>query len=145
MGLRHRGRQIALQVLYQWDVAGISPEEALSAYRDHLSPPEGAFSFARELVEGVREKRDLLDEIIRKYSRNWRLERMLATDRNILRLAVYELLFRPDIPPRVSINEAVELAKEFGSEDSPAFVNGILDAIYHHEVRNEGNNRSLSA
>ena len=134
MGLRHRGRQIALQVLYQWDVAGISLEEALSGYLKHLNPPLEAFAFARELVEGVRDKREILDEVISRYSRNWRLERMLATDRNILRLGTYELLFRPDIPPRVTINEAVELAKEFGTEDSPAFVNGILDAIYHREV-----------
>ncbi len=137
MGLRHRGRQIALQVLYQWDVAGIPLEEALENYREHIDPPEGAFEFARELVEGIREKRETLDRVISSYSRNWRLERMLATDRNILRLGAYELLFRPDIPPRVAINEAVELAKEFGTEDSPAFVNGILDAIYHHEVEGE--------
>ncbi|QJA06710.1 transcription antitermination factor NusB [Thermosulfurimonas marina] len=135
MGVRHKGRQIALQVLYQWDVAGVPLAEALATYREHLNPSPEAFEFARELVEGVKEKKDELDALISRYSRNWRLERMLATDRNILRLATYELLFRPDIPPKVSLNEAVELAKEFGSEDSPAFVNGILDAIYRHEVR----------
>jgi len=134
MGLRHKGRQIALQVLYQWDVAGVPLPEALATYREHLSPSPEAFEFAQELVEGVQKKREELDALISRYSRNWRLERMLATDRNILRLAAYELLFRPDIPPRVAINEAVELAKEFGTEDSPAFVNGSLYAIYHHEV-----------
>ncbi|RUM88129.1 MAG: transcription antitermination factor NusB [Thermodesulfatator sp.] len=135
MGVRHKGRQIAVQVLYQWDVAGVPLAEALATYREHLNPAPEAFEFARELVEGVQEKKELLDTLISRYSRHWRLERMLATDRNILRLATYELLFRPDIPPKVSLNEAVELAKEFGSEDSPAFVNGILDAIYRNEVR----------
>ncbi|OAQ20188.1 transcription antitermination factor NusB [Thermosulfurimonas dismutans] len=135
MGLRHRGRQIALQVLYQKEVGGISLEEALLNYEKHLNPSPEAFRFARELTEGVIRHLEKIDEVIQRYSEHWRLERMSVTDRNILRLATYELLFRPDIPPKVSINEAVELAKEFGTEDSPAFVNGILDAIYHHEVK----------
>jgi len=136
MGLRHKGRQIALQVLYQKEVGDLSLEEALSNYKNHLRPQPEAFRFARELVEGLTDHLKKIDATIQKYSKNWRLERMSITDRNILRLATYELLFRPDIPPKVSINEAVELAKEFGTEDSPAFVNGILDAIYHHEVEN---------
>lgn len=137
MGLRHKGRQIALQILYQKDVAGVPLEEALATYQSHLNPSPEAFAFARELVEGVAEHQIQIDEIIQKYSENWRLERMSVTDRNILRLATYELLYRPDIPPKVAINEAIELAKEFGTEDSPAFVNGILDAIFHHEVESE--------
>ncbi len=137
MGIRHKGRQIALQILYQKDVAGISLEEALAAYQHHLNPSPEAFAFARELVEGVAAHQSQIDALIQKHSENWRLERMSVTDRNILRLGTYELLYRPDIPPKVAINEAIELAKEFGTEDSPAFVNGILDAILHHEVEGE--------
>ena len=134
MGLRHKGRQIALQVLYQKEIGGVSLEEALLNYERHLNRSPKAFHFARELAEGVIRNQEEIDAVIERHSEHWRLDRMSVTDRNILRLATYELLFRPDIPPRVSINEAVELAKEFGTEDSPAFVNGILDAIYHHEV-----------
>ncbi len=135
--MRHRGRQIALQILYQHDLAGVPLEEAISSYKNYLNPSPQAFKFAEEIVKGVVEHRSKIDELIQKYSEHWRLERMSVTDRNILRIATYEMLFRPDIPPKVSINEAVELAKEFGTEDSPAFVNGILDAIYKNEVKDE--------
>ncbi len=136
MGLRHRSRQIALQILYQKEVGNLSLEEALHNYR-YLNPPSPALEFAEELVAGVVEHQEEVDQVIQRHSEHWRLDRMTVTDRNILRLATYEMLFRPDIPPKVSINEAIELAKEFGTEDSPAFVNGILDAIYREEVRQE--------
>ena len=114
----------------------MSLEEAINNLR-YLYSSSKALEFAQELAEGVVEHQEEIDRLIQKYSQNWRLERMNVTDRNILRLATYELLYRPDIPPKVSLNEAIELAKEFGTEDSPAFVNGILDAVYRHEVQRE--------
>jgi N utilization substance protein B len=92
--------------------------------------PEGARAYAEELVSGVSEKRDALDEHIAGCARNWRIERMAAVDRNVLRLATYEL-GRGDVPASVIIDQAIELARRFGSETSPSFVNGILDAVAH--------------
>lgn len=94
-----------------------------------LSMDHPAVQFAKSLVEGVAKNRSVLDEIIRKYARNWRLDRMAIVDRNILRIGVYELKFVHDVPPKVAINEAIELGKRFGSEDSAPFINGILDAV----------------
>lgn len=134
MGLRRKAREIAIQILYQADVAGVPFSEAFATYEGYFNPSPKVLSFARELVNGVAEKQKEIDEVIERYSKNWKLSRMSAIDRNILRLATYELLFRPDIPPKVSINEAVELAKAFGTEESASFVNGILDAIYRKEL-----------
>ncbi|NPB09080.1 MAG: transcription antitermination factor NusB [Thermodesulfobacteria bacterium] len=134
MGARRKGREIAVQILYQADVAGVPLTEAFSTYEGYFSPSPRALEFAKELVNGVAEKQEEIDALIEKFSKHWKLSRMSAIDRNILRLATYELLYRPDIPPKVSINEAVELAKAFGSEESAAFVNGILDAIYREVV-----------
>ena len=141
MGSRRRAREAALQMLYQIDVSDVGAEDALRTYWTHLGTAEareetsdGPLSddvraFAEGLVKGVAEHRERLDETIRAVSHHWRLERMMRVDRNILRLATYELLERADIPRRVTLNEAVELAKRFGSEGSPGFVNGVLDRI----------------
>ncbi len=130
MGKRRKAREIAVQILYQADVAGVPFSEAFSTYEGYFRPSLKVLSFAKELVDGVAKNQKDIDEIIESFSKNWKLSRMSAIDRNILRLATYELLYRSDIPPKVSINEAVELAKSFGSEESASFVNGILDAIY---------------
>ena len=135
MGARRRGREIAVQILYQADVAGVPLSEAFATYEGYFNPSRRALEFAKELVNGVAAHQEELDAWIERFSRNWRLDRMSAIDRNILRLAAYELFHRPDIPPRVSINEAVELAKAFGSEESAAFVNGILDALYKKVIK----------
>ncbi|OAG28622.1 transcription antitermination factor NusB [Thermodesulfatator autotrophicus] len=139
MGLRRKAREIAVQILYQADVAGVPFSEAFKTYEGYFNPSPKVLEFAKELVNGVAEKQEEIDKIIEKYSKHWKLSRMSATDRNILRLATYELLYRPDIPPRVSINEAIELAKSFGSDESASFVNGILDAIYKHEYKKIAN------
>lgn len=130
---RHRSREVALQVLYAIDLArrdGGEPaaQEVFEHVAANFEMPEGARSFAKELVCGCCEERARLDAVISRHSRNWRLERMAAVDRNVLRLAVYEML-RLDTPAAVVIDEAVELARRFGSESSPAFVNGIADAV----------------
>ena len=134
--MRRKGREIALRLLYQREVTGTSLEEVIKNYQEHFEkPPEPAFDFARELVEGVLKHREEIDAIIQKYTPSWPLERQNLTDRNILRLAVYEMFYRPDIPEVVSINEAVELAKLYGTDDSPAFINGVLDSIYKREIK----------
>ena len=134
MGARRTGRERALQALYQLDMAdNLSSYEALasawSASAEEGKPDPGAVTFAQELVEGVRANQAEIDELIEKHSHNWRLDRMSRIDRNVLRLGVFELKYRPDIPKKVSINEAVELGKNFGTEESSAFVNGLLDRV----------------
>ena len=128
-GARRKGREAALQILYQMDVSDLSAEDALRAYWTHLGGAKEAESFANQLVRGVETHRKRIDETIRQVSHHWRLERMARVDRNILRLATFELLEMGDIPRRVTLNEASELAKRFGSEGSSGFVNGVLDRI----------------
>jgi N utilization substance protein B len=137
MGSRRRGREIALQILYQLDVQEqLSDEQALALFWKHFAenPPEAetgdgdeARAFAEQLVRGVREKLQEIDALLTKASKNWRLERMARVDRNLLRLALWELKWSADVPAKVAINEAIEIAKRYGTAESPAFVNGILD------------------
>jgi N utilization substance protein B len=131
MGARRKGREAALQMLYQMDVGAVGAEDAIRSYWAHLGEGEeaGGAEFANVLVRGVEEHRAKIDETIRSVSHHWRLERMTRVDRNILRLAAFELLELPDVPRRVTLNEAIELAKRFGSEGSAGFVNGVLDRI----------------
>lgn len=131
---RRRSRAVALQILYGLDLGRRGerprrdPQEAFDEAARHLELPEGAKAFAKELVLGVAARRERLDLLLAEHARNWRVERMAAVDRNVLRLAAYELL-DSDVPAAVVIDEAVELARRFGSEASPAFVNGVLDAV----------------
>ncbi|MBL8828754.1 MAG: transcription antitermination factor NusB [Planctomycetaceae bacterium] len=123
---RSRAREIALQVLFQDDLnPAASPAQAEMYLRSRLRDTDLA-DFAQSLVAGVRRNRAELDELLAKTAENWRLERMATTDRNIMRMSAYEIL-HTDTPGRVAINEAVELAKRFGSANSAQFVNGILD------------------
>ncbi len=129
MGIRRRGREVALQALYLSDVCKISADSALERILA-ADPPEKAISdFAAGLVNGVAAKKEALDALIVKYAQNWELKRMAALDRNILRIGGYELLHSPDTPVSVVIDEAVEIAKTFSTDDSGKFVNGILDKI----------------
>jgi len=127
---------MAVKVLYQADMSGVSIAEAFQLYCAHFGGSEEKREFAKELLDGVQAHLDEINGLISRSSENWRLERMSLVDRNILRLAIYEILCRPDIPTKVSINEAVEIGKKFGSEESGAFINGILDRIRTH-VRGE--------
>jgi N utilization substance protein B len=140
---RRRSREAALQVLYALDVPareGAAPaalaEEAFEATAAHFELPPGARAFARELVHGVVAHRDKLDPLIARHATHWRLDRMAAVDRNILRLAAYETLYT-ETPEAVVIDEAVGLARRFGGDASPGFVNGVLDALAR-EVRGGG-------
>ena len=129
-GKRRIARELAVQFLYQYDLSGGSLEEALPLFWETQSEvSEDGRKFTEELVQGVVEHRVAIDERIAKYTDNWDLPRIAAVDRNILRLAMYEMLFRDDIPPVVSINEAVDIAKKFSTRESGAFVNGILDRL----------------
>lgn len=145
-GSRRRAREVALQVLYSQDVnPDLSADEALTLYFGTIArgQEEGTASgearegsrgeidrpYAEALVRGVALRRAELDELIGRVSRTWRIERMARLDRNVLRLATWELRHAPDVPTEVVINEAVDLAKRFGSAEAPAFVNGILDSV----------------
>jgi N utilization substance protein B len=126
---RTKARERALQALYQIDVAAEDLDEALSRFWRSFEPVEReVMGVAETLVRGVAEHRRDIDEAIERVSTNWRLDRMAKVDRNVLRLATYELL-RTNVPVKVVINEAIELGKKFGSESSGAFVNGVLDKI----------------
>ena len=131
-GMRQRSRQAALQVLYAVDLAGGDPglgaEEAFDSVAAHFELPEGARAYAKELVVGVLARLPELDRRIASVAHTWRVERMAAVDRNVLRLAAYELL-GGSLPASIVIDEAVELARRFGADRSPGFVNGVLDAL----------------
>jgi len=154
MGQRREARERAVQFLFQFDMnPPVNLEDALNQFWDsqrapaiaeekagaswgqktELPPPTAdelaVRTFADKLIRGCLEKRDVLDAKIKEHAQNWDLHRMAVVDRNILRLAVYEMMFREDIPPVVSINEAVDIAKKFSTQDSGKFVNGLLDKI----------------
>ena len=127
---RTKARERAVQALYQIDVAATDLDEALSRFWKSFEPVEReVMDLAEGLVRGVARHRRELDAAIEAVSQNWRLDRMARVDRNVLRLATFELLHRDDVPVKVAINEAIELGKKFGSESSGAFINGILDRV----------------
>ncbi|MCP4201756.1 MAG: transcription antitermination factor NusB [bacterium] len=151
MSPRRKGRELAAQALYQCDLGASEAEEALSLFRPaeygtddgevnaRQGPPtpqapetaasKKSFTYAQALVRGTLDNLQEIDDLIRGQAEHWRLERMPAVDRNILRLAVYEFLYEPDVPKLVIVDEAIELAKKFGSKDSGRFVNGLLDGL----------------
>jgi N utilization substance protein B len=144
MGIRRAGRIIALQSLYQVEIANRSREEIEAFIKDYpllnISPEEKkeefldkSKEFAIELVKTVMDNIKAIDEIIPNYLKNWKYDRILSIDRNILRMGVAELIYRADIPYKVTINEAIELAKRFGDEKSGGFINGVLDNIVKNE------------
>lgn len=129
MGQRRRAREYALQMLFQIDLTGASPEAIFEDFWGGVQAGDEVRRFAEHLVNETRGRIDALDGAIATSAEHWRLERMATVDRNVLRMAVYEMLFEPDTPPVVAIDEAIEIAKRFGTEDSGGFINGILDSI----------------
>mgnify|MGYP001573601996 CR=1 FL=1 len=133
MRKRTLAREYALQVLYQVDLTGNSQEDCLENFwqmhKDEVDSDE-VRDFSRVLVAGVLSYLEELDRCISKSATNWKLERMAVVDRNILRMGCFELIYRKDIPPKVAINEAIELAKKYSSQEAAKFVNGILDKIH---------------
>lgn len=131
MGLRREARELAVQMLYALDSnSSVGVRETLQTFREEQTEITGRVrEFAEGLVQGVQSQREVIDEAIRARSKNWSLSRMPRVDLNVMRLAAYELMFRADIPKKVSINEAIEIVRRYGDKESPAFVNGILDEI----------------
>ena len=118
-----------MQALFCMDMSGTFSKEMLNDYCRSFPPGERFYAFFEHLVTGVMLQKTEIDATIERYSSNWKMRRMAAVDRNILRIAVFELLFRADIPAKVSINEAIDIGKKFGTPESGAFINGILDSI----------------
>jgi N utilization substance protein B len=135
MTRRSRGREVALQVLYQVEQnPGVAPEEVSRFIQRRLLNDRKLSEFTEGLISGVKEHQERLDALISEVAENWRLDRMAAIDRNILRLGAYEMLFCPEVPARVAINEALELAKRYSTAQSSRFVNGILDRVLQWQV-----------
>ena len=131
MGKRRRAREVALQFLYQLDLGSDddpTPHEEEFWTRHPLG--DDAQAFARRLVHGTKANQAELDQLIGRFAEHWHLDRMSVVDRNILRVAIFELLWPPSAPPKVVINEAIEIAKKFGTQESSRFVNGILDRVH---------------
>jgi N utilization substance protein B len=135
MGKRRDGREAALQFLYQLDLSEQPAAELFPQFWDLRSGPGKPVAtaktraFAEQIVSGVTSYKDEIDERIKRYAANYDLHRIAAVDRNILRIGIYEMLHCPDVPPVVTINEAIEIAKRYGSEESGRFINGILDRV----------------
>lgn len=131
MGDRRQARELALQALFFFDMAQSDPDKNLIDFcaNNEEILTQGVKPFFLDLVKGVEEHRSEIDALLKTYSKNWKLSRMPVVDRNIMRIAVFEFLKRPDIPCTVTINEAVEIGKKYGTKDSGAFINGVLDRI----------------
>jgi transcription antitermination factor NusB len=137
MGKRRKARELAIQVLFNLEFSPDDPNGAFDLICENFKSPRSVREFSKELVLGVCDKKDDLDAIIRQASMNWRLERMPRLDKSILRLAAYEIMFIKNIPPKVSIDEAVEIGKKYGSRESASFINGVLDNIYTKAIQEE--------
>jgi len=129
MASRRKSRELAVQMLYQWEVGKDSPHEVVATFIGAQKKDAPAESFARSLFEGTVEDISPIDQLLREHAEHWRLERMAAIDRNVLRLALFELRHHPETPAAVVINEALEIARRFSGEGSAEFVNGVLDAV----------------
>lgn len=132
MGIRRKSRELALQILFQWEFEkDLNLEQGLALYRESFDHTPELWEYAKALVRGVLKNRERIDSVVQSNSSHWKMDRMSLVDRNILRVAVFELLFlKDDVPPRVAIDEAIEVAKKYGTTDSSGFVNGILDQIH---------------
>lgn len=130
-GIRRQARMIALQTLYEYDIAKHAPEEVLQRHIVERNLPPKVGDYAKELIQGVCEHIEDIDARIENAAREWPLKQMARIDKNILRLAIFEILFNNTVPAKAAINEAVELAKTFGSETSSRFINGVLGTIFN--------------
>lgn len=129
MGTRRQSRELALQLLYQCEHSRVDLETMQKDFESWQKADDGVRRFADELLRGTLENREEIDAYLEKQTAHWKLERLAVVDRNILRLAMFELLFSQDTPPAVVIDEAIEIAKKFGAEESAGFVNGVLDGF----------------
>jgi N utilization substance protein B len=134
MGSRRQSRERALQILFQWDIHG-NTEHWLDDFWERNPPTDEVREFAGRLVNGVMANHEELDRLIGAHATNWTVSRMPVVDRNILRAALYELLWMPEVPAKVTVNEAIELAKQFADDETKKFVNGVLDNIIGTDAR----------
>jgi transcription antitermination protein NusB len=131
MGNRRKGRELALQALYQIEITGDASLAAVELFLNHFEGNAEAKEFARRLVSGVVSQRAEIDQIVQRCTDHWKLMRLAKVDLVILRMATYELVFCPDIPLNVSLDEAIEIGKRFSTDDSSNFINGVLDQVAH--------------
>ncbi len=129
MGRRRKARECALQMLFQWELGEHHPSEVAEVYWNGVNVDEATRSFAHQLFSAAVENQEKIDDLIRKHSEHWRIKRMAAVDRNILRMAIAELLISTETDAAVIIDEALEIAKRFSAPDSFQFINGVLDAV----------------
>lgn len=129
MGTRRDAREYALQMLFQWEFTKDSYDRIALHFWEHHDEPAAIMDFTRSLVEGTIRNLEEIDTLIQKHADNWRMDRMATVDRNVLRLAVYEFLHDQETPKNVVINEAIEIVRKFGAQESSQFINGILDGI----------------
>lgn len=130
MRKRTQARELALKCLFQMDITNDSLAESLDNFWLQLEESTEIKKYANIIIKGVFEHKTQIDSLIKECARNWQISRMAVVDRNILRIAIFELLFQNDVPPKVAINESVELAKKYGDAESSKFVNGILDKVF---------------
>ena len=129
MGTRRQARELAMQALFYMDMRKDASEEMLEYFCGCFCPSKKSRPFFIKLVNGVLKTKGRIDALVERFSQNWEINRMSCVDRNVMRIAVYEMLYCDDIPPKVSINEAVDIGKKFGTQESGAFINGIMDSI----------------
>ena len=131
-----------MQALYQLDLNPDDLERSLTDFQESFPAAAGSYPFFRRLVDGVLGKKKELDRLLKRHSENWRLDRMSPVDRNILRVAAFEMHYCADVPPKAAMNEAIDLGKRFGSEESGAFINGILDSLFI-EIQRKQHDREI--
>jgi transcription antitermination factor NusB len=131
MGRRRQARELSLQLLYELDVRGESdPGPVIEAFWQRQPAAEDVRAFAEAIVRGVKSHQGKIDELIGRFAEHWELDRMAVVDRNVLRAGIWELLWGVDVPPKVAINEALEIARRFSTEESTRFINGLLDRVH---------------
>ena len=129
MGSRRKSRELALQALFDMDMSQNNSEERIELFCRNFTPSNKVLPFFQGLILGVKKNKNEIDSLIEKFSSNCKISRISCVDRNVMRIAVYEMLYCEDIPSKVSINEAIEIGKKYGAEDSGSFINGILDSV----------------
>ena len=144
MGIRRRSRELAMQALFYMDINNSSSQEMIERFCENFSHPPKTRAFFLKLVNGVIATGPEIDALIERFSKNWQISRMSLVDRNVIRIAVYELLFCLDIPSKVTINEALDISKKYSTPKSSSFINGILDHI-HHTIRKQEKQKTRGA
>ncbi len=142
---RRKSRELALRMLYQLETNSSNPERALENYCNIFPYQQDVVDYAESLMLGVKKDKEIIDTYIQDASEHWKINRIAFVDKNILRIGIYEMLFSEDVPPKVAIDEAIELAKKYGNEDSGNFVNGVLDKVfkdYYKEKRRADESRT---